>query len=321
MSEKEAFHLTANDELSYREWKLVRDFFEKGNIAFDSLEPSKLDYNSVQKNIIDDTIVGENRNIENIHKERNRMSYLKSRPSIKEGAKVTAVSSFIEGGTTFALEIIKKIKTGKSLQEFTPNDWKEIGCDTTIAAGKGGIRGTSIYLLTNYTATPGSVASGVVTASFGIAEQAHLYRSNKITEAMFIENAEMVAVDAAVSALSSLIGRTMIPIPVLGAVIGNATGVIISQAAKGKLSAKEEKIINEYIKKQHILDKQLEEEYGKCIEELSRNLKIYMEILENAFALDFRAAFESSFLLCREVGVPYEEILSDRDMIDQYFLA
>ena len=71
---------------------------------------------------------------------------------------------------------------------------------------KGGIRGASIYTLTNFTATSAAVASAMVTATFGIAEQAYQLKQGNVDEQRFIENSEMLCLDASVSALSSFAG-------------------------------------------------------------------------------------------------------------------
>ena len=64
----------------------------------------------------------------------------------------------------------------------------------------------------------------MVTASFGIAEQSHLFRTEELDEVAFIEKSEIICFDAAISALSSCISQVVIPIPVIGAVIGNTIG-------------------------------------------------------------------------------------------------
>ena len=94
------------------------------------------------------------------------------------------------------------------------------------------MREISIYAITNFTATPAAVASSLVTASFGIAQQAYLLNAGKITQDEFILNSEMLCVDVSVSALSSFIGQVLIPIPFVGAVIRNTIVNLIYQSAK-----------------------------------------------------------------------------------------
>lgn len=71
---------------------------------------------------------------------------------------------------------------------------------------KGGIRGGAVYWLNNYTVTPSSVTSALVTASFGVAECVHRFRSGVLSEIEFIESSEIAYLDASVSAFSSFVG-------------------------------------------------------------------------------------------------------------------
>lgn len=76
-----------------------------------------------------------------------------------------------------------------------------------------------------------------------MAEQAHFLQSGALNEQEFIENSEMICLEATVSALSSFAGQVIIPVPVLGAVIGNSVGVMMYQIAKDHLSSREQRLL------------------------------------------------------------------------------
>ena len=57
--------------------------------------------------------------------------------------------------------------------------------------------------------------------------------------------------DALVSTLSSFAGQVLIPVPVLGAVVGNTVGTMMYQIAKNNLSSREQKIFEEYVEAVH----------------------------------------------------------------------
>ncbi len=122
----------------------------------------------------------------------------------------------------------------KKFSEFTSDDWKEIGVDSGKGTIKGGIRGGAIYVLTNFTATPANVASAYVTAAFGVAEQVKQLEAGSISEEDFVINCETVCLDVTVSAISSAAGQVIIPIPVLGAVIGNIAGEFVYELCKNR---------------------------------------------------------------------------------------
>ncbi|MBQ7146403.1 MAG: hypothetical protein IJR95_06520 [Lachnospiraceae bacterium] len=218
------------------------------------------------------------------------------------------------------LQLQKKRKAGKKIGEFDSKDWEDIFKESGIGVVKGGIRGVSIYALTNFTATPAAVASALCTASFGIAEQAHLLRTSKITQEQFIMNSEILCLDTSVSALSSFIGQALIPVPVLGVVIGNTVGTLLYQVAKDNLAKKEQKLIEGYLKYLYELEIALDDKYRKYINELNEGLVMYYGILERAFSPNYAEALDGSVALAMSFGVPREELLKSILEVDDFFM-
>ena len=311
---------TSTGDFSLRQWKEVHAFFEENHIDPSKLEPSILKYDEVQKGTIATTFENEKKHLKKINKKQRDTIRQEHKPSLAEGIKATATSAAIEGATTFVTAVVKKRRSGKKLKDFSQEDWIEIAGESGKGTLKGGVRGASIYMLTNFTKTSPAVASSIVTASFGVAEQAHLFRLGKITEIQFIENAEIICLDTAISALSSFAGQVLIPIPVIGTVIGNAVGTMIYKIGKDSLSAKEQAIIEQYLKDVADLDDRLKQEYQQFIDDLNSCFADYMELLETAFDPDIEKALNGSAELAKRMGVPQEEILDDYDKIASYFL-
>lgn len=311
---------TSTGEFSLRQWKEVYAFFEENRIDPSKLEPSILEYSEVQKGTIEETINRERNHLREVDKEQRDAAYQDSKPTIAEGVKATAVAAAVEGATTFVIAIAHRCKCGKRIKDFDSDDWKEIIAESGKGTVKGGIRGVSIYSLTNFTATPAAVASAITTAAFGVAEQARCFRTGAIGEIEFIENSEMLCLDVSVSALSSFAGQVLIPLPVLGAVIGNAVGTMVYQIGKDTLSSREQAIISLYLKEIAELDERLAEEYRQKIEQLNRCFAEYMQLLLAAFDPEVEKALDGSVALAKYMGVPDSEILDDYDKIASYFL-
>ena len=106
-----------------------------------------------------------------------------------------------------------------------------------------------------------------------------LFRNGKINETEFILNSEIVCLDAEVSALSSIAGQLLIPVPLLGAVVGNAVGTTLYQITKDNFSAKEQKLVEEYIAEINKLDDTLQAQYGKFLEDLADEMELFIDIL------------------------------------------
>ncbi|WP_207346049.1 hypothetical protein [Arthrobacter sp. E3] len=305
---------------SFTDWQNVDGFFNNGSIRIDSFEPSKLDYRDVQKGVYDSTLQAEKNSLRSTDQTLRETAYQRSLPKLQEGAKATVVAAVVEGGTTFFLAVAAKRREGIQLKEFSAEDWTEVLAETGLGIAKGGVRGLSIYSLTNFTATSAAAASSIVTATFGVAAQAHKLRSGEIDELEFIENAELVCLEAAISALSSFIGQALIPVPVLGAVIGNTAGTIMYRAVTTSLSKRETALINRYREVQLVLDEELAAEYNELIATLDSSMSSYLTVLERAFDPDIRLAFFGSVDLAKEMGVPTEEILDTNDKALAYFL-
>ena len=321
ISEKEANKMpTSTGDFSLKQWREVHEFFKNGDIPLDKVEPSKLKYSEVQEGTYEQTFSKEKGSLRKRNQERKEQAYNKSKPTLSEGVKATAATAAIEGAMALCLEIAEKRKSGKKFNAFDEDDWKEIAATTGKGTLKGGIRGASIYTLTNFTATPAAVASAMVTATFGIAEQAYQLKQGNVDEQRFIENSEMLCLDASVSALSSFAGQVLIPVPVLGAVIGNTVGTMMYQIAKDNLSAREQKIFEEYAEAVRQLDVSLQDQYQKFVDEIGKDTKLFMELLNRAFAPDIRVAFEGSIDLAKSCGVPVDEILDSKEKIASFFM-
>lgn len=320
ISKEEAYKMpTSTGDFSFKQWKEVNEFFDNGKIGLESIEPSLLDYESVQRGAYKDTIKEEAGKLRKNNQKRRDQAYQESKPSLKEGASATAVSMAIEAGMAFILAISQKRREGKDFKDFDVDDWKDIASDSGIGAIKGGVRGAGVYFLSNYTATPSAVASAFITATIGIAEQANRYRKGELDELEFIESSEIVCLEASISAITALLGQVIIPIPILGAVIGSTVGTMMYQIIKDNSLSKEQVIVEKYLQDIADLDVELQVQYDSFIKELSENVKFFMCILDSAFAPDIRIAFKGSIEMARELGISDKDLLTNKEEIRAYF--
>lgn len=309
------------DGPSFRDWERVQEFFNEGSVGIESLEPSKLEYHEVQAGAYDSTLHAEKEALHNTDQTLRDEAHRVSRPKLKEGAKATLVAAAVEGGTAFVLSVAQKRRAGKKFKDFTDEDWVDIAGDTGFGLVKGGVRGLSIYSLANFTATSAAVASSIVTAAFGIAEQARRLRQGEISELEFIENAELVALEAAVGGLSSFVGQALIPIPVVGAVIGNTVGIVMYSAVASSLSQREAELLERYLTEQRVLDEQLAANYQELVDQLAASMTDYLSVLERAFAPDVAVALLGSVELALALGVSADDVLDSEEKTSAYFLG
>lgn len=309
----------SNSEFSLRKWKEIQEFFSNGDVPFDKIEPSAILYSDAQVGNISDTIKKEKKRIAEKNQKLRKEIYHRNKPTVIEGVKVAVSIGTIESVAEICSKVIQKRKDGKHITEFDVEDWKSISIDSGKSFIKGNVRGISIYMLTNYTATPAAVANSLVTASFGIAEQTFLFRQGKLTESEYVENSELMCLDVAISALSSIIGQVIIPIPCLGAMIGNTVGNLLYQIGKTQFNDYERRLLCSYAKEIEQLDITLEKQYKEVIYKMNERLNVYLTLVSDAFVPDIKEAFNSSIKLARYCGVPSEEILDTYEKVRSYF--
>lgn len=321
---------TENGDFSLRQWKEVNEFCKEYNITSknidknDFLEPSKLEYRKVQKGTIDSTLDNEKKELKNVSKKITQDSAeeikVAHKASFGEGIKVATFAAVSEGAVTFVATLTSKAKEKKGIKNITKEEWEEIFSKTGISGLKGGARGITVYALTNLANSPAAVANAVFTASLGAAEQIHLYREGKISEQDFLINSEMLYLDASVSALSSIVGQVVVPVPVLGAIIGNTVGTLVYKTTKGYVYSKEEQLIKQYLEELKQIDELLDEDYKECVELLNEEMEEFLSLLELAFSPDIDICFKGSIDLAISMGVPTEEILDTKEKVDDYFM-
>lgn len=300
--------------------KKISEFLDSNNLELGKdINPGVIDYGKVQQGTAYKTVDDEEKNIKDEDEKQRKQAYDESKPILKEGAKAAGVSAAIEGGVTFCMSVAKKRKE-KNFSEFTVDDWKEIGIDTGKGTVKGGIRGGSIYVLTNFTATPANVASAYVTAAFGIASQIKELEDGKVSQEDFVINCETVCLDVTVSAIASVAGQILIPIPVLGTVIGNIVGEFLYELCKKQGAAQSQKIIESYNFEMAQLNQQLDIQLLKVVLEIQKALEKFNDLEKFAFDENVNIAFAGSIDLAKQVGVDSNKILKTNEDIDNFFL-
>lgn len=300
--------------------KKISEFLDSNNLELGKdINPGVIDYGKVQQGTAYKTVDDEEKNIKDEDEKQRKQAYDESKPTLKEGAKAAGVSAAIEGGVTFCMSVAKKRKE-KNFSEFTVDDWKEIGIDTGKGTVKGGIRGGSIYVLTNFTATPANVASAYVTAAFGIASQIKELEDGKVSQEDFVINCETVCLDVTVSAIASVAGQILIPIPVLGTVIGNIVGEFLYELCKKQGAAQSQKIIESYNFEMAQLNQQLDIQLLKVVLEIQKALEKFNDLEKFAFDENVNIAFAGSIDLAKQVGVDSNKILKTNEDIDNFFL-
>lgn len=302
----------------------------KGLTSYKSwMKSSVLNYNDAQKNSIHSLLDSEEKNIRKTvrlkQQELNGKRLVAQKhalPNLKEAGKVARNAAFLQGGLALLSSVYGKYKEGKSIFEFEESDWLDCGLETVEGAVKGYISGFAIYGHTNVCKMSAPNASAFVTVTYGMIDIITKFRTSRLTEEEFINLVTLSALDASFATIGACIGQIMIPIPVLGSVVGSIATSIIWEIGKGILNEREQNIIQDYRENLNSYIKTLDENYLVIYNEIIEKYKKLGEIQEYSFDLSIntKLRFKYSIEMAENLEIEDKKILHDLSEIDSYFL-
>lgn len=212
----------------YNTVQSIREFEKANNVKFeDVVKPSVVKYGEVQKNVIENTIDHEEEHILEIDEAKRAELKNQAKASFKQGIQTAAVSAAIEGVTNFAVTVVEKFKKSKKICDFTQDDWKEIFANTAGGTLQGGVRGASVYALTNLTKANAAAAASLVTVTFCSISLTSKFAKGDLTSREYADNLQQLGTETGVTAAASAIGQVLIPVPAAGALVGSLVGSVI----------------------------------------------------------------------------------------------
>lgn len=293
----------------------------------DAVKPAHVKYGEVQWGKIDGTleemrfdIREENSELVkeiNDNNEGERMQAVQShQPSLNEAVKVGGISAAFSGGIALISSVYAKTKEGKSIEQFSLEDWKDIGLDTVDASLRGGVSGISIYGLTNCVGMPAPIAAGTVSAIIGVGDLIFKYQKHEITSEQLFEKGKLLCINSAAATIGSIIGQELIPVPILGSVIGSIAGTYCVEIVSSLLGEEDsKKITSRY--------KDLSESVQEYLQPLSERYGRLLDLMEVSF--DVNSNYELRLLSSQQIavssGVSQSKILHNIGEIDSYFLT
>lgn len=307
---------------------------ESGKSFNEVVRPSVSTYGEVQRGVVFKTVDGHEENLtghneelkEGIRKHANSNRDFASQahaPSWGEAAKVGGYGAAI--GATFSVSvcIYKKHCDGKRLVTYGVDDWKDVGVELAKGGGKGGVTGLAIYGITNFTDTGAPLASAFVSATFGVANLTRSYKNGEITFDQFVEQGQVVCFDTGAVALGATVGQALIPIPIVGTLVGTFAAkafLSISKNYLGKETARlQQRLDDEY---QRVLAN-LDQGYRVRVQEIVIEYEKLGQLTDMAFDLDNNAQFrlDASVKLAHQYGIDEQKILSNIKSVDEFILS
>lgn len=304
---------------------------ESGKSFMEVVRPGISNYNDVQLGNVDKTLDGYEREfkdtsaseIKGIRKEREQQKTEASHltdPSWGEALKFSAVAAVISGTTSAGIKIYSKIHKGKKLTNFSLIDWKEVGYDFSIGGIKGGVSGLGIYGLTKLGNFSAPFAGAMVSTVIGISSLALDYKKGNITSSDFAESANSLSVEAGLAAIGAAIGQSLVPIPVLGAIIGTASLKASLEISKYVFGKKEDPLIWKMQNEYDTLVNSLNEETYAILQKMDCYFTKLDGFVEAALNKESAVRFYGSIELCRFLNVPENSIIHNIEELDDFIL-
>ena len=311
--------------------QMINDITEsKGLTSYKAwMKSSVLNYNDAQKYSINSLLDSEEKNIrktvrlkqQELNKKR-LVAKKQALPNLKEANKIAINAAFLQGGFSLIFSIYNKYSDGKSIFQFERDDWKDCGLEAFEGSVKGAISGYAIYGLTNVCKMSAPNASAFVTASYGIVDIISKLRTDEITEDDFINFITINTLDTTLATIGSCVGQTLIPFPVLGAVVGSIATSIIWEIGKGILSDREQELIQNYRENLDNHIKNLDDKYKIIFNDIIDEYHKLGRLQDYSFDLSVntRLRFEYSIELAENLEISDNQILHNLDEIDNFFL-
>lgn len=305
---------------------------ESGKTFEEVVRPGISDYKDVQLGKIDDTLNSYEQKFttqgdEEIAKIKKQLATdSKEASHIQDAtwgkaAQAGVVSAVITGTTMAGIKIYSKIKGGKKLSQFSLADWKDVGYDFSVGGLKGGVSGMAIYWLTKKNVFSAPFAGAVTSTAVGVASLAWQLRKGNITQQEFSESVNALSVEAGLSAVGAAVGQAVIPIPILGAVVGSAVSKSALEITKFVMQKSEQKLIERMQREYDMLVSTLNEESRRIMQQMDNYFLQLGSYIDAALSPVSAVRLYGSIKLCRFLGVPEAQIIHSIQELDDFMLS
>ena len=292
-----------------------------GRSADDLIKPGDADYAEVQRGQVHDTLQQREDRLARENEDLRQAAQDKHRPSTAGLGTAAAFGAAAGGGISLTQAIWVKSREGRNPFRggFSPQDWQDVGVVAAQGAGGGAVAGSAVYVLTNSTALAAPFAGSFVSALMGVGALLRNHHAGTIDGDQFVEMSHVVAMDAAVAGLAAAAGQTLVPIPMLGALLGSLAGRLVASALKDGLGESASALTARLAEYERNAHEQLDEEYLALVQRLDAWFGNLERLAAIAFDVESNTTLlEASVLAAEAVGVPEERILRTTGDVDVF---
>ena len=299
----------------------IKEIEQQSGKPFETVvQPSSSTYSEVQTGKIDETIDKHEQGLEKENEKLKDKIVDEHKPSLQGAAEAAVIAGAVGGAISLGTSIYSKYKEGKNpfKGEFSESDWKEIGITTVKGTAGGAITGAAVYSLTNYASLSAPFAGAMVSAAKGVASLVNDYNDGKITFEEFTDLGLIVCAETAIVGLATAVGQRLIPIPILGAVIGSVAGRMLAEFTTGK----SEEIAERMRKDMDNFMLRVDANYQSIIKAIDKEIDRLGKLTEAAFDLKCNEnLIFASANLARAYSVNENDIITNHAELDDFMLG
>ncbi|MCB9585074.1 MAG: hypothetical protein H6718_06735 [Polyangiaceae bacterium] len=255
-------------------------------------------------------------------RDRDAANRAAAEPSLAGAAQAAAMGAAAGAGVQLATGIYAKLRQGKNplRGDFTRQDWADLGVGATKGAVSGGVSAAGIYTLTNCTDLAAPFAGAVVSSALALNKVRARYHAGEIDFDEFVDLGQLVCAEGAIVGLTTAIGQTVIPLPILGALVGAAAGRLMVSVYSSYLGEDEKR-----------LTAALEKRFDHAVQRLDASLLVRLESLIAEYerlgvlttaafdpTLNAQLRLSVSVRLAQAHGVAEAEIIKNEDDLDVF---
>lgn len=293
---------------------------ESGKPFQEVVRPSVQNYADPQQGKVFDTLSKEEDALTERNEQRKEQIRCENGPSLAGAAQAAAIAGAVGGAVGLTTSLYAKYKDGKNVfnGDFDASDWADVGIDTGTAAIGGAIAGGSIYLMTNYAGMAAPFAGAVVSAAKGMSALIADYNANRIDLDELISLGTVICAESAIVGIATAAGQTLIPIPIVGAVVGSVAGKMVAEFLKGQsahVQAAMDARMNEYLA---TVDRQCQAVVQDILDAFDR----LGELMTAAFDIERNTELlQSSVVLALSLGVTPDVLITRHEELDAFMMS
>jgi hypothetical protein len=291
----------------------------------EAVRPGVSTYSDVQQGRIHSTMDRHERDVRVTDRNQRAQITSQEEPTLIDVAKGAASGAAVGAGVRMTATLYRKWTQGKSpfRGEFSAADWKDLGLDGLVGGAQGGVSAGAILALTQYTDLAAPFAATFVSSAMAVGNLAGSHRRGEIGFDEMVELGEIACAETALLGIASLIGQTVIPIPILGAILGAVAGRILASQGRRCVDAIDSELANALAARFNSVVAALNAEQQRIVRDLVAELDRLGELTDLAFDIGRNSALQlqASLLLAEVHGVSPTRRVADVAEMDQFMLG